>query len=148
MNMRFFRKIAFVPFAILFSCSKPNYADSYDYTLYESYKGNMKGIEVYCWKDSDIWYSGILPGTNRIKTTEEVNYLQTNLPCPLTRMREILSDYEIDEIGLICITTKPAECLNYLITTENIDEYQYVCEQLEIDFPQGQIYNDTQDNHI
>lgn len=136
--MKFLKKLVLIPLVFLFGCSESNY-ESYDYTLYESYKGNMKGVEVYCWNDSDVWYSGLLPGTNRIKYAEEVNYLQNNLPCPLKKMKEILNDYNKDEIGLICITTKPVETLDYLITEKNIDEYVYVCEQLGIDFPEGQV---------
>lgn len=143
--MKFLEKIVFIPLVFLFGCTESNY-DSYDYALYKSYKGSMKGVEIYCWNDSDAWYSGLLPGTNRIKSAEEVNYLQNNLPCPLKTMKEILSDYNKDEIGLICITTKPVEVLDYLITEKNINEYHYVCEQLGIDFPQGQIYYDAEDN--
>lgn len=147
MNKRFVRKLVFIPLVLLFGCFKPN-VNAYDYSLYESYKGSLKGVEIYCWKDSDIWYSGILPGTNRIKFAEEVNYLQNNLPCPLGKMKEILSGYAKREIGLICITTKPVEILDYLITEENIDEYRYVCEQLGIGFPEGQFSYDGGDEII
>ena len=47
-----------------------------DYSLYYSYKTNIKGIEIYCWENEDYWYSGILPGTNRFKSVEEVEWLQ------------------------------------------------------------------------
>ena len=35
-------------------------------------------------------YSGLLPGTNRLKTVDEVERLQDNLPCPINKMCEIL----------------------------------------------------------
>lgn len=143
--MKFLKKLVFIPLVFLFGCSGNNF-NSYDYGLYESYKGNMKGVEIYCWKDSNVWYSGLLPGTNRIKFNGEVNYLQNNLPCPLKIMKKILSDYNEEEIGLLCITTKPVEVLDYLITEKNINEYRYVCEQLGISLPQGQICFETRDN--
>lgn len=67
--------------------------ETYDYSLYRSYVGNMKGIELYCWETNDNWYSGLLPGTNRVKRYEEVVWLQDNLPCPLKTMKQILLDY-------------------------------------------------------
>lgn len=120
----------------LYSCgNKVNY----DYSIYYSYKGNLKGIEVYCWDDNNGWNSGILPGTNRVKTIDEVKWLQDNLPCPLSRMKEILNEYKTEGIGLICIVDVPPSALNYDVTEDNKDDYIYVCDQLGISFPSGQM---------
>lgn len=64
--------------------------DLNDYSLYYSYIGEGKGLEVYCWKKEASRYSGLLPGTNRLKTVDEVERLQDNLPCPINKMCEIL----------------------------------------------------------
>ena len=64
--------------------------DLNDYSLYYSYIGEGKGLEVYCWKKEASRYSGLLPGTNRLKTVYEVERLQDNLPCPINKMCEIL----------------------------------------------------------
>ena len=58
--------------------------------MYYSYSGEGKGLEVYCWQKEASWYSGLLPGTNRLKTVDEVEWLQDNLPCPINKMCEIL----------------------------------------------------------
>jgi len=53
----------------------------------------MKGVEAYCWYTYGSWSSGLLIGTNRYKTIEEVKWLQDNLPCSISIMKEILSTY-------------------------------------------------------
>lgn len=113
---------------------------TYDYSLYYSYRGNMKGIEVYCWNKKGSWYSGILLGTNMAKLPKDVIWLQENLPCPLNTMKDILATYPQGEIGLICIVDLPATKLIYRITDEKKGDYEYVCEQMGIPFPNGQFY--------
>ncbi len=92
----------------LLSFSSCHNADTYyDYSLYYSYQNAGKGIEVYCWQDKESWQSGILPGTNRLKSVEEVEWLQVNLPCPLAKMREILDTYEEEMITVILVSNPP-----------------------------------------
>ena len=79
--------------AVCLSGCTPNEKETYDYSLYRSYVGNLKGIEVYCWEKDENWYSGIMPGINRSKRYEEVVWIQDNLPCPLKTMKQILLDY-------------------------------------------------------
>jgi len=35
-------------------------------------QGSMKGYELYSWKIKGHWYYSLLPGTNRLKTYEEI----------------------------------------------------------------------------
>lgn len=123
----------------LFGCTS-NEKEKYDYSLYSSYVGNMKGIEVYCWETDENWYSGVLPGTNRMKQIDEIVWIQDNLPCPLKTMKQILLDYPKNEIGLIVIVDVPPVSWDGRITEDNKESYAYVCEQLGIDFPDGQVY--------
>jgi len=32
----------------------------------------FKGVELYSWKDKEAWLFALLPGTNRLKTEEEI----------------------------------------------------------------------------
>lgn len=105
---------------------------SRDYSLYYSYRGNLKGIEVYCWKSDDAWFSGILSGTDRKKSLNEIRWLQENLPCPLNEMKKILESYDDDEIGVVCIVDNPALDIDYAITADNKNEYVYVYDTLGI----------------
>lgn len=58
----------------------------------------------------ESWYSGLLPGTNRLKEVEEVEWLQDNLPCPIAKMSEILDtilEEEEKEYTFVCIVSTP-----------------------------------------
>lgn len=103
-----------------------------DYSLYYSYKDNLKGIEVYCWKSDDEWFSGILAGTNRKKYLDEIRWIQENLPCPLNEMKKILESYDDDKIGVVCIVDNPVLDIDYAITADNKNEYVYVYDKLGI----------------
>lgn len=138
--MKKFLKLLFLPLILTSLCGCGN---NDDYSLYYSYKGNLKGIEVYCWDNGKAWYSGILMGTNRAKSIDEVQWLQDNLPCPLNKMRKILkyySDEEVNSARIVVVSVPPlSKEFSGMITEENIDEYTYVCEQLDIQFPNGQM---------
>lgn len=55
----------------------------------------FKGLEVFAWQmGPDSYYCGVLPGTNREKTLEELMNLKG---ARITEMRAILSTYDIDE---------------------------------------------------
>ena len=106
-----------------------------DYSLYYSYKTNMKGIEIYCWKNKDYWYSGILPGTNRFKNVEEVEWLQENLPCPLDEMAKILATYSKEAlkyapVRIVSIPPKELEITSNINEQNKINEYKYVYSKL------------------
>ena len=56
----------------------------------------MKGLEVYLWQETDGNYlCGVLSGTNRGKTFEEINNLTRN-GATVEQMKDILSSYHID----------------------------------------------------
>lgn len=62
-----------------------------------------KGLELYAWKNGSEWFSGLLGGTNRYKTVEEIVDIQQN-PCPIEIMRQILyADYEQDVLDMCYI---------------------------------------------
>ncbi len=64
-----------------------------------------KGLEVYVWQMAQDSYScGLLPGTNRNRTTELANPELMNLKgASIAEMRAILSTYDIDEKDVIII---------------------------------------------
>ncbi len=41
---------------------------------------SMKGYELYSWQEGDQWVFSLLPGTNRLKTLEEIKSSDTRLP--------------------------------------------------------------------
>ena len=69
----------------------------------------MKGIEIYCWEKVGAWECCLMPGTNRLKTVEEVRYLQENYPCPIAQMKIILQSYseEEREYAYVAIVSTP-----------------------------------------
>lgn len=105
---------------------------SSDYSLYYSYGGNMKGVEVYCWKSDGAWFSGLLSGTNRKASLDEIRWIQENLPCPLNEMKKILESYADDKIGAVLIVDNPVLDIDYAITADNKNEYVYVYDRLGI----------------
>lgn len=105
-----------------------------NYDLYRSYHDTAKGLEVYCWKYDDTWYSGILPGTNRFKNVEEVQWLQDNLPCPLNTMSDILDEYKEnnESIGVFIVSVPPKEA-ELFHEPDNSDDYRWVIQQLKLE---------------
>ena len=71
--------------------------NKYNYELYYSYNDNMKGLEVYVFSIDGEYYTILMPGTNRLKTVEEITELQNSLPCPISKMKEILATYSIQD---------------------------------------------------
>lgn len=109
--------------------------DLNDYSLYYSYSGEGKGLEVYCWEKETSWYSGLLPGTNRLKTVDEVQWLQDNLPCPINKMCEILDtilEENEKEYCFVCIVSVPpkVEELNHVPNDNEI--LRWLREQLDL----------------
>ena len=109
--------------------------DLNDYSLYYSYSKEVKGLEVYCWKKEASWYSCLLPGTNRLKTVDEVQWLQDNLPCPINKMCEILDtilEENEKEYCFVCIVSVPpkAEELNHVPNDNGI--LRWLREQLDL----------------
>lgn len=126
---------------LLNSCTAGrNSNDSEDFSLYYSYKDNMKGIDVYCWKQQEGWYSGILPGTNRLKTPSEIEWLQDNLPCPIKKMKEILGTYDDTsrEHAFVCIVSNPPKeeelTHDVQLIYSNLDTYEWLYSQLGLEF--------------
>lgn len=60
-----------------------------------------KGLEVYVWQTAeDTYYCGVLSGTNRIKTDEEISNLTAN-GATVEEMKTILSSYDIPSNNII-----------------------------------------------
>ena len=75
-----------------------------------------KGLEVYVWQIAeDSYRCGVLPGTNREKTSEEMWKLWTNSAAP-EEMKAILASYEIsDDYILIASCIQPYSSYYYEI---------------------------------
>lgn len=120
------------------SCNTSN-DDELDYSLYYSYGDGIKGVEIYCWKSDDEWYSVLIYGTNRQKTEDEIQWLQYNLPCPLEKMREILasfSDYTRNTISLTIVSYPALRSELNFVKSDSIKEvltYLYIYTVLDID---------------
>lgn len=109
--------------------------DLYDYSLYYSYNGEGKGLEVYCWKQETSWYSGLLPGTNRLKTVNEVQWLQDNLPCPINKMCEILDtilEEDEKEYCFVCIVSVPPKVEELNHPSNDSETLQWLRKQLDL----------------
>ncbi len=73
---------------------RANYPEYFDLSTF-------KGLEVYVWQMGPNSYScGLMPGTNREKTLEELMNLRG---AAIAEMRAILSTYDIDEKDIIII---------------------------------------------
>ena len=60
-----------------------------------------KGLEVYVWQTAeDTYYCGVLPGTNRNKTDEEISSLTAN-GATVEEMKTILSSYDISSDNIM-----------------------------------------------
>ena len=61
----------------------------------------FKGLEVYVWQESpDFYRCGVVDGTNRHKTTEEILSLMEN-GATIGEMKTILSLYEIEKTSVL-----------------------------------------------
>lgn len=105
------------------------YSDFYDIPV-----GAGKGLEMYAWKEDSQWYAGLLPGTNRLKTIDEIIALQEK-PCPVSIMKEIFSSYsEYDRYwcSVFVVSNPPQESeLNH--PTDKLDpDYIYLCNYFDI----------------
>lgn len=61
---------------LLLSCSKEPVLDIREGMIFNpdsiQFESNEKGWELYSWKSNDIWRYSLLPGTNRVKSTDEI----------------------------------------------------------------------------
>lgn len=90
----------------------------------------LKGIELYVWKDDSEWFSGLLPGTNRTKTVDEIIALQDN-PCPISLMNEIIHTYPdcyFDVIHLFIVSKPPLESELLHLPQRDMEEYKYLVD--------------------
>ncbi len=89
---------------------------SFDNTYY--HESAFKGLEVYCWQQDNNWVAGLMGGTNRYKTADEVNNL---FPVTLNEMKTILNIYEKDkDYTRIVVVSRP--CLQ----AEIDNSYTYI----------------------
>ncbi len=100
--------------------------------LYEKYPeyfnlDTMKGLEIYVWQMAgNLYHSGVLSGTNRMKTQEEIQNLMGN-GATIEEMKDILSAYEIEKESVIIYPVhNPVSSYWYEID----DEYQAKIEAM------------------
>jgi hypothetical protein len=76
-------------------------------TQFPEYYGldTFKGLEVYVWEETGGYMCGVLPGTNRNKTEEEIIGLTRN-GASFGQMKEILSSYGIerDMVAIVLVS--------------------------------------------
>ena len=81
----------FIPLICFCGCTGEDYSIYYNLDTF-------KGLEVYCWEiDDGEWRCGLMPGTNRNKTDEEIAFLQNEYPCSLKEMNKILKTYSDED---------------------------------------------------
>lgn len=83
----------------------------------------FKGIEVYVWQMAENSYRcGALSGTNRNKTADEINELQSN-SASIEEMKAILSFYGIPKEDIIIMPcTQPYSSYDYEIDDDYIQK--------------------------
>ncbi len=97
----------------------------------------FKGLEMYAWSNNNEWFGGLLPGTNRLKTIDEVTELQ-NLCCPINILKEIFETYDEQDqyyCGLFIVSIPPQEDeLDHSVdnTYKYYEDYLYLCEYFGI----------------
>ena len=90
-------------------------------TQFPEYYGlpTTKGLEVYLWQETEgIYKCGLLMGTNRNKTDEEIIGLTHN-GATVDQMKEILSSYNIDK-NMIAIIPVQVSATSYEIVESDI----------------------------
>ncbi len=121
--MKTFKKIIlYIVLSFSFLCGCSNKSLNVDekqvnlnnkYNQYYQFHNAMKGLELYCWeKEDNVWECGLLPGTNRLKSVDEIISLQENLPCPISYMNIILQSYSSEDrknVGIIIVSNPPKE---------------------------------------
>ena len=83
---------------------------------------SFKGIELYLWKENDELRCGVMPGTNRMKTSEEIDNLKNK-------------SVSVEEMGMIfdhCETDR-SEVFVIMRDTLTQSERLYVAEVLGLD---------------
>lgn len=70
-------------------------SESKYYSKYERYYniGTDYGLEMYAWKDNNNWFGGLIHGTERLKTVDEIKEFQ-ELNCPINILKEIFNTYD------------------------------------------------------
>lgn len=81
------------------SIIKESNSDKINLDLYYDLN-SFKGIELYVWEKDGIVYCGIMSGTNRNKTDEEIENIKQN-PATCEQMKSILQTYEEVEIIIV-----------------------------------------------
>lgn len=128
---------------LLSGCRNSNYTSNImeKYSQYYQYADSFKGLEIYAWKDKGInWYAVLMPGTNRLKSVQEVRELQKELPCPLSDMRKILDFYRDSgfydfDISIISDPPKEDELTHDAqLIYNNFDTYEWLYSQLGLEF--------------
>lgn len=102
--------------------------------FYDIPVGAGKGLEMYAWEKDSLWYAGLLPGTNRLKTIDEIITLQQKA-CPIEILKEIFSSYpEYDRYwcSMFIVSNPPQEHeLNHVVNKQDPD-YIYLCNYFDI----------------
>lgn len=89
-----------------------------DYSPYYDAYG-MKGTEIYCWQiKKNVWRCGAMIGTNRIKTLDEIKFMQDDLPCELQTMKRVISTFPEENSYIILV-------IPYPMTKEIYETYDY-----------------------
>ena len=110
------------------------YAIYYQYSVYP-------GFELYCWKNKDIWESGILPAMNN-PSLDKVKQLQDEHPCPSPYMKKIIATFPEDTRAhvIITITSMPPKWKEIHPTidkSERREEYIFLYNELDLSIPNG-----------
>ena len=87
--------------------------------------GDFKGLELYVWQTGEkVYRCGLMPGTNRNKTEEEISELGlVNHSVSIDEMKLILSTYDIpDEDVFVIACSMPHSSYYYVIDDEYINK--------------------------
>jgi len=91
--------------------------------------GTAKGLEIYCWRENETWRAGLMSGTNRTKTPDEVDALPG---ISLSAMNAVLKTYASTPELIVApiIVSRPAKDYEIAAHVLTLGVTRYLDDQL------------------
>ncbi|MGA1871802.1 MAG: hypothetical protein ACMUJM_25020 [bacterium] len=94
----------------------------------------MKGYELYSWPIGDEWYFSLLPGTNRLKSSEEILSIGSDIDSIKSKLGQLPEGEYIFWIDESWLKQVQGATGNFILPDKAIiDEIKYLCEELKLE---------------